>query len=664
MSGHLSPQGLELLADPRAAISRIARSWEDFITSGSLKPGHGPRPIIAHRWQQSRELGIAPETERAPLALEPDRLEQLLESDLLARCGRRILEHYAPMVAGTAHVIVLGDAEGRLLCSVGHQEIRDALESINFSPGALWNERVVGPNGIGTPLSLGRPEMVFGTEHFCRGWQPWVCYGAPIRDPGGERIIGAVDITGAAERAQLDTMVLTCSIAQAVEQAVQLHHLQLLEALREQFRTLLQRRGGEPWLLLDLNGLIVEATPAAAMLLQEGNAVPVTGRKLAEFRPEWWQQIAGAEAERGQQPLMPVGGEELLVPEPLLHEGRLSGYALRLCRQQTAPAQRRERTLPPLRPRYRFQDLLGQAPAFLRTIELARRAAAACAAHPILIRGESGTGKELVAHAIHEASDRREGPLVALNCGAMPTDLAESELFGHVAGAFTGARREGARGRLEQASGGTLFLDEIDSLPLALQAKLLRVLEDGQVTPLGAQLPRQVDVRLICASGRDLRPMVEEGSFRLDLYYRLNVLEIRLPALRERREDIPLLLEHWLACACREAGRPLPGISPEAIVLLQDYAWPGNIRELRNACIRWSLTVTGDRIEVDDLPDEILATITSTAAPGNGDLRSTSDRMIEEVLRECDGNVSSAARRLGISRSTIYRRLKGKRGRG
>ncbi|RME34056.1 MAG: hypothetical protein D6786_06020, partial [Gammaproteobacteria bacterium] len=195
---HLSPQGIELLANPGASISRIGRSWEAFVTSGDLKPGTELRPVIASRWQECRQLGIAPETERAPLALDPERLEQLLESDLLARCGRRILAHYAPMVAGTGHVIVLGDAEGRLLCSVGHQEIRDALDAINFTPGALWDERVVGPNGIGTPLSLGRPEMVFGTEHYCRGWQPWVCYGAPVREPGGDRVIGAVDITGAA----------------------------------------------------------------------------------------------------------------------------------------------------------------------------------------------------------------------------------------------------------------------------------------------------------------------------------------------------------------------------------------------------------------------------------------------------------------------------------
>ncbi|RME35364.1 MAG: AAA family ATPase, partial [Gammaproteobacteria bacterium] len=279
-------------------------------------------------------------------------------------------------------------------------------------------------------------------------------------------------------------------------------------------------------------------------------------------------------------------------------------------------------------------------------------------AHPILIRGESGTGKELFAHAIHDASNRRDGPLVAINCGAMPMDLAESELFGHVAGAFTGARREGARGRLEQADGGTLFLDEVDSLPLSLQAKLLRVLEDGQVTPLGASQPRQVDVRLICASGRDLRAMVEEGSFRLDLYYRLNVLEIRLPPLRERPEDLALLLGHWLGSACREAGRPPIEVTPEALALLRDYSWPGNIRELRNACIRWSLTLAEDRLDVADLPEEMRRGREEIRPGSAGDLRSVSDRVIGQVLDECAGNVTAAARRLGISRSTIYRRLR------
>jgi transcriptional regulator with PAS, ATPase and Fis domain len=310
--------------------------------------------------------------------------------------------------------------------------------------------------------------------------------------------------------------------------------------------------------------------------------------------------------------------------------------------------------------RYAFADFVGRSPAFRQALNLARAAASGAHTKPILIVGESGTGKELVAHAIHGESRRADGPFVAVNCGALPRELIESELFGYVAGAFTGARRDGQAGKFEAADGGTIFLDEVDSVPLDLQGKFLRVLEGGEVTRLGSTVPVIVDVRVVAASNVDLRRRVDEGSFRLDLFHRLSVIEVFLPPLRERPEDILLLAEAFLRQEAIEADRGPLSLEAEVVACLHAYGWPGNVRELRNLCARWAMTVPGDAVRLDDVPAyarDVLETKAS-AHPGRGGLRQTEDAIIKQVLRESGGRIGEAARRLNVARTTIYRRLR------
>ncbi len=306
--------------------------------------------------------------------------------------------------------------------------------------------------------------------------------------------------------------------------------------------------------------------------------------------------------------------------------------------------------------------LLGKAPEFLSVVRSAQIAAATDVS--VLILGESGTGKELLAQAIHRESHRSSAPFVAINCAAMPEQLAESELFGHRKGAFTGATSN-SPGRIRAASGGTLFLDEIAELPLNIQAKLLRFLESGECQPLGETTPSRVDVRIVAATHRDLHQMVREGRFRADLYYRLNVVPLELPPLRRRRGDMPLLLEALGEQLAHKYGLPAPSFSNKALTRLEAHNWPGNIRELRNFCERMLVLSAGSEIDLDQLPEELLSPISPRSRddgftlPDEGiKLEDLEQEMIKQALDRTHGNRSRAARLLGLTRDTLLYRIK------
>jgi two-component system response regulator HydG len=280
----------------------------------------------------------------------------------------------------------------------------------------------------------------------------------------------------------------------------------------------------------------------------------------------------------------------------------------------------------------------------------------------VLVTGESGTGKELVARAIHQNSPRTRKHFVAVNCAALSEGLIESELFGHVKGAFTGAATS-KEGRSVYADGGTLFLDEVGDMPLATQAKLLRVLETREVQPVGGNAVQKVDIRLVSATNRDLDLMVKEGTFREDLLYRLRVVTLRLPALRERKDDLPLLIEHFIAEFARTHGSAVRGITPEARTLLQRYEWPGNVRELRNVIENMVLLARGDMLEVGDVPEQVKPGAPSPSGGGGYDLAGRSMAEVERDLIEANlalsqGNREKTAKLLGMGERTLYRKLK------
>ncbi|MGQ0508195.1 MAG: sigma-54-dependent transcriptional regulator, partial [Myxococcaceae bacterium] len=304
------------------------------------------------------------------------------------------------------------------------------------------------------------------------------------------------------------------------------------------------------------------------------------------------------------------------------------------------------------------RTMVGQSPAFRAFMDTLRQAAPSSAT--VLLMGESGTGKELAARAIHEMSQRAKGPFIAVNCAALPESILEAELFGVEKGAFTGAvaRKEG---RFERAHGGTLFLDEVGEMTASAQVKLLRVLQEGEIERLGGTQTVKVDVRLVAATNKDLMKEVAEGRFREDLYYRLNVVEVRIPALASRREDIPLLADFFLRRYAAKNARTLKGYSPEASSILENYAWPGNVRELEHAIERAVVLSRGEVIDVTDLPETVRKGPVGSAGqlviPIGTPMEEIERRVINETLRHTKGDKTLAARLLGIAARTIYRKL-------
>jgi DNA-binding NtrC family response regulator len=311
---------------------------------------------------------------------------------------------------------------------------------------------------------------------------------------------------------------------------------------------------------------------------------------------------------------------------------------------------------------YGLPNIITASPKMLAVIEMVEQVAD-CAAS-VLITGESGTGKDLLAHGLHFLSSRRDGPFVPINCAALPENLIESELFGYVKGAFTDARQS-KTGLFAAANGGTLFLDEIGDMPLALQAKLLRTIEDKRVRPLGATEETPVNVRVVAATNSDLEKAVGEGKFRSDLYYRLATMTIAVPPVRERPEDIPLLVKHFLSRASAEAGKPAPEVEPEAMTYLMRYGWPGNVRELQSAVHRALILCRGSKLQLKDLPPRVVDGRTSglngleEAVARRMSLERLETEYVRAVLESVNGNKTEAAAILRIDRKTLYRKLEG-----
>ncbi|MBM4764990.1 sigma 54-interacting transcriptional regulator [Bacillus sp. B15-48] len=316
---------------------------------------------------------------------------------------------------------------------------------------------------------------------------------------------------------------------------------------------------------------------------------------------------------------------------------------------------------------FTFEHILHESKEMGQMIEMAKMAAQNDSS--IMIEGESGTGKELLVQAIHNYSSRRNGPFVAIDCSSIPRELVESELFGYVDGAFTGARKGGRMGKFELANGGTVFLDEIGEMPLEMQARLLRVLQNRSVVRVGGHEPIPIDIRVVAATNRDLEEEVKNNNFRLDLYFRLNVIHLTVPSLRKRHQDIPLLIHSFLEKAAKRERIEVPIIRPEAMRILEQYSWPGNVRELENVMER-AVVLSNGVIGLEHLPERLLRgnglmgkkgteeTVSNIGTPGGNDIKNQESFATIQAVRECNGNITLAAKKLGISRTTLYKRLR------
>ncbi len=490
---------------------------------------------------------------------------------------------------------------------------------------------------------------------------------------GFKVIVGSSMITRLAVEAGLTGVFLYSpnSVRQAFDDAVEIARVARLEEGRREWLGSILQHLNEGVVAVDLDERVQAINPAMAKLL-DVNETWALGRKLSDLVPELTlaRTLRTREAELGQIERVK---RRLLVTNrlPLAEHGIASGAVL-TCQDSNA-IERADRNLRQQTPKnqntakYRLDDILGNAPALQAAKTLAQQYARTDAT--VLITGESGTGKELFAQGIHNASKRRREPFVPINCGAFPESLLESELFGYEEGAFTGSRRGGKAGLFEAAHRGSIFLDEIGELPIALQARLLRVLQEREVMRLGSNEATRIDVRVIAATNRDLRAEIAAGRFRQDLYYRLDILQLQLPPLRDRPEDIALLSTSFLNAALARYGASIDAsaLMPRVLPHLVVAPWPGNVRQLENLVERIAVAMAqtpADQPVPEALLRQVLPLSAAHAAPraASGSLRARKRdaelAQIRRALDDCRGNQAMAAERLGISRSTLWRKLR------
>ena len=645
------------------------RAWEDFLSCGRGATSKAVvRGVIHESWSRSASSGIDANGTEAPVCGDDGEVERLTLSNAeLLAAARRPFQTIGEILDGTGAMLVLADQDGVMIEAVGDRKTLHSGQDINLAIGGRWNEAAVGTNGIGTALWAGKPVVVHAAEHFCAGIKSWTCAGAPIRDPFDGSIVGVVDLSGHPSIFKPHNIALVMAAAHEIEQILEHNQREERARLLESFISLAPHyRKTDGLMILNERGRVVYSQNLVATVLDKIAPAVLNG---LEPRPRLdFGRIENSLA-------MSAGPNVDFHVNPLaLTDGRRGAavvfpYGEKSLRQKTTAAlssPRRIEASP-------AHVIVGKSDALLAAIEQALSLAAAPTAMSLLIQGETGVGKELFARLVHQNGPKTaKAAFVALNCGAVTRELFGSELFGHAPGAFTGAAREGKPGLFEQAEGGTLSLDEIGEMPLEIQPYLLRVLEERVVRRVGEGKERSVDVRLVASTNRDLEAECDAGRFRRDLYYRINVVTVNVPALRDRAEDVPLLVEHFSRKFASTAGCVPLSFSDAALEVLLAYPWPGNVRELRNLVDRLHVLVHNPRVEAYDLPQAIrspcsLARPSQFAGPADmaaqnasPHIASFADAERETLLQALgveNGNISKAARRLGISRPTLYRKL-------
>lgn len=568
---------------------------------------------LSTSWLRSEQAGLKqrrlPEDVRVNSATLKDRRHQL--NFLLDAVKQFALPLFNQIFAHSNSRLILTDADGVIIGSWGKPRFREKLTEIALSSGACWQEKLKGTNAIGTALIEAKPVSVIGDQHFIQHHRFISCSANPIFDHLG-RLLGVLDITSEQEKHDLSTQVLVQNMVQLVENQmlnqIPSGHIRVDLACDKN----LLNSGWQGIIIADEAGEILAHNQVASQLLDRSTVV---GQSLEEILAH----------QNSDQPIVfktaPLSKTKIqsrsLSASNDLHFG---DSKVEHCWQQAN--------------RVIDKDI------------------------SLLILGETGVGKNEFVKALHKNSQRKSGPLVAVNCGALPKDLIESELFGYVAGAFTGANSKGYQGKIRQAHKGTLFLDEIADLPIAAQSRLLHVLQDKTVLPVGSNQSVQVDTQIIAATHKDLEALVEQGEFRQDLYYRLNGLIIELPRLEERQDKQKLI-----ESLHRRHAEPNQHLCPHLLSLLLSYSWPGNLRELDSLIKVSALMAQGEAVlELAHVPTHLSKKLSQmqqqASAEQTTDIRTTVEDKLVKTYQANQGNISKTSRMLGVSRNTIYRKLK------
>ncbi len=616
----------------------VANSWRRCLIDYRLDPVRRAEPAVV---------------ERTDLRQRQEQLAPLLEF------AKSEMTSLYQQVAGSGYAILLTDMDGVILNYVGDPQFTDAAMRSGLHNGSVWSEAAQGTNGMGTCIAMKKPLVVHQHEHFLSRHTGLTCSAAPIRDPSGE-MMAVLDASSESRLAQQHTMVLVNMAAQTIENRM------FLAAFKEHFLIRFHSRPefvstlGEGAIALDETGTIRGANCSALFQLgiRLDNLIGCPVEKVFDGSMTTLINSARKHCFHPMRLHGAVDGRRFFAVVRLPAHAEEVSRKIVSIKQCTTPNP--NDSTAPGHSRLSHLDL--GDPAMARNIHRAHKLLNRNI--PLLLYGETGTGKGVFAKAFHDASERATKPFVAVNCASIPETLIESELFGYRPGAFTGANRRGSRGKILQADGGTLFLDEIGDMPLHLQARLLRVLEEKEVVPLGGETPEKVDIAVISATHQDLTQLIAGGHFRDDLYYRLHGVAITIPPLRERR-DCRTLVHEIIRQETRDG--PHVQLSDEALDLLCQYGWPGNIRQLCNT-LR-TLVALSERtiIQADDLPDDLRSggIAAMSAAGGAATIPHVCDPLAKAeraaLLHELETmrwNVAKVARALNLSRNTLYRKMK------
>lgn len=639
-------------------LEDVKRKHDSYVNYLPIETGR-IQPVVLDSWARCRGSAVDPKAGTgSPLPHDEIARRREFNRSLVQVASSQMHAMYST-VRGSGFVVNLIDRDGYILDMVGDPEIVYNARALNFEVGSNWSELAVGTNAISLALDNCSPVQVAGAEHYCYSHHTWTCSAAPICGPDGV-LIGVLNMSAPARFRHPHTLGMIISGASSIQAQLQLlYQSEQVARSRDKLSAILESVS-EGLLCVDNQGRVTRINSRLAHQLgvvpeqMYGADITSLGIPRAVLR----ELTTGCSLRyRELQLPTPRGSTTFYISAEPVHEPMQLEQEFILVFHGTKKTRRLVHQVMGNRAHYTFSRLITHDPRLQEAVSLGRTVAYIDSS--VVLQGESGTGKEIFAQAIHNEGPRRSEPFVAINCAAIPRELMESELFGYEAGAFSGANKNGSIGKFELADGGTLFLDELAEMAMDLQVKLLRVLQEKVLYRVGGKQAIPVDVRIIAASNKNLAKCVGEGSFREDLYYRLNVFNIALPALRERREDIRLLAKHFLTQFSEQHARPVSGFTEDAMEHMLAHRWPGNVRELQNVVERAIMTARGSAVELSDLPDYLHAAESDGGCLDRpNSIRDAERSAIEHALDDNDGNVTRAARQLRIGRNTLYRKLR------
>ncbi|MGA4496325.1 sigma-54-dependent Fis family transcriptional regulator [Bacillus bombysepticus] len=602
-------------------------TWKKFVNEGVLDSNR-INQRISESWHRCKQANVNPHMNKGQKILSSNIFqEQKKKSEIFLDIALPQIQNMRKTIDELQMMALLIDPDGYVLSLSGNKQTLKRAKHINFIEGVKWTESAVGTNAIGTALEIEEAIMISGTEHYTVASHSWSCAAAPIHNDDG-KLIGVLDFSCPIEFSHPYMLGMVTSIAHAIERecSIRVHQNEL--HLIHRFLDVID--SDEQVVICNHRDVIVSASKSVRERINNWSRM-----KLEELMHH---------------------GLETKLEIPVYSNERMIGKCMYLKENKQMNTYSALTFIKGIT----FSGVTGTSRAFQHTLEEIKLVSPTDAS--VYVCGETGVGKEYVARAIHENSPRKDGPFIAVNCGSLPKELMESELFGYAEGAFTGARRQGYKGKFEQANGGTLFLDEIGEVPPEMQVALLRVLQERTITPIGSSKLVPVNIRIITATHKDLLRLVEEGKFRQDLYYRLHVYPLYVPSLIERKEDIPYFIQHF----CERKNWNV--VFPKSIYnqFLQ-HTWPGNIRELVNVLERIYILSQGREVcekQVAFLLQTMrgnqqqleLQVENKTEHTLNFRKKIQRDSMIE-ALQKTNGNVSLAAKLLNVPRSTFYKRM-------